>query len=341
MVQTKTLEVRGPAPDLSFRIKLLWEDNPDIVEGILSVLPWESFLLHVVVAGETFYTPAPSISLDTKNMVPRRPGVVYFNTTSQSICFCYGVVTESTPVNQFAQVLDEDFPNLVKLGKVVYEQNISRKVPQIVPVTLILPGCQSTQISSQARHLPTLGSDNVKPDSWKTVKGVIEEEITRLRLPEEPDDIKYIRLGAVQSRAGEESSPYQTFVFLQGFLSTLGPHVFSRLLAISNYPEMTITLMVRQTQEFLLQTFNHFDFLADLGLPRTRDIGRLYAAALEDVKTLDDYRSLTDSMRTLIQLLYRWVHLIFPWFVKDQFQSHTREEVRDMPRMQIYSRPTR
>lgn len=334
MTEAKILDVRGPSQSLSFRIQLHQDANPEVVQGIRGILPWESFLLHVVVAGETIYMPAPTISLTTKNMVPRRPGTVYFNTTSQSICFCYGIVTESTPVNQFAQVLDEDFPNLIRLGKVVYEQNISRKVPQIVPVAVALPGDCSSRTTRP--HLSAV-NDKCNTGSWRAAKAAIDEEISQLRLPVEPEDIKCIRLGAVQSRAGEESSPYQTFVFLQGFLSTLGPHVFARLLAISHYPEMTATLMIRQTREFLLETFNHFDFLADLGLPKARDMGRLYAAALEDVKTLEEYRSLTDSIRTLVQLLYRWVHLIFPWYVKEQFQSRSLEEVRDMPKMEVYS----
>ncbi|RSL48876.1 hypothetical protein CEP54_012707 [Fusarium duplospermum] len=319
MDEDKILEVRGPGPNLSFRMKLLHAENPDIAEGMLGILPWESFLLHVVVAGETIYIPAPSISLKAKNMVPRGPGVVYFNTTSQSICLCYGVVTERRLVNQFAQVLEEDLPRLVRLGKVVFEQNISCKVPKIVPVTVALPGTHGSRVPSQREPASIRGNEDDTTMSWEAFKAVIDAEIAQLRLPEEPDDIKLIRLGAVQSRAGGESSPYQTFVFLQGFLSTLGPHVFSRLLAVSNYPEMTTALMVRQTREFLFETLNHFDFLADLGLTRTRDLGKLYATALEDVKMLEDYRSLTNSMRTMIQLLYRWVHLVFPWFVKDQF----------------------
>ncbi|KAJ3536212.1 hypothetical protein NM208_g6818 [Fusarium decemcellulare] len=339
MSRLKVLEVQGPVPRLSFRMEVLHDLNPDIVDGILSILPWQSFLLHVVVAGETIYMPAPSISLTTRNMVPRRPGVVYFNTTSQSICFCYGVVTESTLVNQFAQVVEQDLPKLIQLGRVVYEQNISRKVPQIVSATVTRPGDDSPLVSSERPQQALFNDQGVSEKDWRAVKGVIDSEITRLRIPEEPDDIKRIRLGAVQSRAGDESSPFQTMVFLQGFLSTLGPHIFARLLAISTYPDMTMTLMVRQTREFLLETFNHFDFLADLGLARTRDIGKLYAAALDLITTLDEYRSLTDSMRTMIQLLYRWVHLVFPWFVKDLFQSRSPEEVQDLPKLQVYSEP--
>jgi len=120
MLTSDIVEVVGPRPDLSFRMRLLSRENADVVKNILALLPLEGFLLHVVVAGETIYMPAPSVALDSRNMVERRKGTVYYNTTSQSICFCYGAVTESTPVNQFAQVLEEDLEHLEKLGRVVY-----------------------------------------------------------------------------------------------------------------------------------------------------------------------------------------------------------------------------
>lgn len=308
--------------------------NLVVVGGIYSILLWQSFLLYVVVAGETIYMPAPSISLTAKDIVPRRPGVVYFNTTSQSICFCYGVVTESTLMNHFAQVVEEDLPKLIRLGKVVYEQTIGERMPRIVAVAVVKPG---EEVVSPAQDLTTMvNTRGSRLNGWKDVKNIIDQELAQLRRPQEPDDIKRIRLGAVASRAGESSSPFQIIIFLQGFLSTLSLHVFSRLLAISYYPEMTTALVIRQTREFLINTFNHFDFLTDLGLVRVRDIITLYGTTLGTIATLGEYRYLTDSMQTLIQLLYRWVHLIFPSFVKEQFQSRLADEVEGMPKMQLY-----
>jgi hypothetical protein len=129
-------------------------------------------------------------------------------------------------------------------------------------------------------------------------------------------------------------------VFLQGFLSTLGPHVFSRLLAVSQDEDMTLPLMVRQTREFLIRTFNHFVFLVDLGLERMAGVGRMYDEALSSLRTLEEYRLLTDSVRTLVQLLYRWLHLIFPWYLKDQFASHTPDEVAGVPKLSLYGEQT-
>ena len=326
------LEVSGPTPELSFRINLLFQDNPDVVKNILAVLPLRSLLLHVVVAGETIYMPAPSISLASKNMVERRMGTVYYNTTSQSICICYGAVTESTPVNQFAQVVEEDFPKLAELGKLVYEQTVSIRLPTIIETIIRKPG--DNPLQPLERSLPSHGKFD---GSWQSAKETIDDEIASLRVPEEPDEIRSIRLGATRARAGSEGSSMQTIIFLQGFLSTLGPHIFSRLLTISTYKEMTLPLMIRQTRAFLTETFNHFEFLADLGLGKMSKLGDMYSEALDTLTTMEDYRQLTDSMRTLIQLLYRWLHLIFPWYLKDQFQSRRPEDVSSMPKLKKYS----
>ncbi|KAI1776951.1 hypothetical protein F4818DRAFT_457550 [Hypoxylon cercidicola] len=334
MASPRVLKITGPSPALSFRMELLSEVNPEVVNNLLSIIPVESFLLHVVIAGETFYMPVPSFSLSSKNMVQRRKGVVYYNTGSQSICFCYGAVTESTMVNQFAVVLEDDLPRMEELGKVVYEQTINCRIPKIVTLTI---RAADDNLSSSPAIMTSTILGNQLDGSWTSAKMLIDEECAQLRLPVEPDDIKKIRLGAITARAADEGSPFQAAVFLQGFLSTLGPHVFARLLAVSRYAEMTVPLMVRQTREFLVETFNHFEFMGDLGLCRIAELGRVYEKALDKLNTVEEYRQLTDSMRTLVQLHYRWLHLVFPWYLKDQFQARTPEEVANMPKLEKYS----
>ncbi|VUC23047.1 unnamed protein product [Clonostachys rosea] len=329
----RTITVAGPGPGFTFRIRLQNDANPEVVQGILSRLPLETFCLHVVVAGETIYMPAPSISLGSKNMVERRMGTVYFNTTSQSICFCYGAVTESTKVNQFARVLEEDLPNLIDFGKLVYQETISQKLPKIVPISIRLNGSNAPSAS------PSLDRQTLTTPigDWKSVKQIIDRKCEQLRRPEEPDEIKKIRLGAVQTLAGGESSPFQATIFLQGFLSTLGPHVFSRLLSLSEEPGIDLSLMIRQTKVFLLDTFDHFKFLNDLGLKGLDSIGAAYEQAFASLESLDDYRALTDSVRTLIQLYYRWIHLTFPWYLKSDFPGRTDEEVAALPKLEVYN----
>ncbi|KAJ4366916.1 hypothetical protein N0V83_007445 [Neocucurbitaria cava] len=334
------LQVFGPGEEFSFRIQLLHSENSEVIAGILQHLPFESFCLHVVVAGETIYTPFPTIASKTRNMVPRRRGTVYYNATSQSICFCYGVVTESTPVNAFAQVFDADMGALERLGKLVYTHTIQAEAidKKIIRCGIVVPRSSMlspTQTLSVEPSDPVSHVNRTSSGAYDATNTFLSDQILRLRKPIEPIEIKKLRLGCVKARTGTEPAIFQSLIFLQGFLSTLGPHVFSRLLILSHEPAMHLGLMVKQTRVFLLDTFNHFEFLADLGLDCVHRVGELYATALDELQTLEQWRYMTDNMRTMIQLWYRWVHLIFPWYMKDGFEGRSEEEVGKMPSLEV------
>lgn len=66
-------------------------------------------------------------------------------------------------------------------------------------------------------------------------------------------------------------------------LSTLGPYVFARLLAVPRNSDITLPLIVRQTREFLLRTSDHFESLGDLGLETAARADGPYDAALDSL----------------------------------------------------------
>ena len=325
----------GPGRDLCFRAKLLVDANQRLVEDILSICPLNSFLLHVVVAGETIYLPVPSVPVRSKIMVTRRKGAIYYNAIGQSICICYGSVTESTLVNQFAQVLEEDMPELEYLGRLVIQQTMEHQTPSIVRVRLQRCGDDDSGAGSAARCSSVTIPKEPKP--WHEAKGLIDQEVTQLRLLEEPAAIRAIRLGVVRAQMGRNRSPLGTMIILQGFLSTLGPHILARLVKISEDPDMTLGLMVKQTRAFLTESFNHFDFLSDLGLDNMTNIGKAYSTALDSLDSMDEYRELTDSLRTLVQLWNRWNHLVFPWHLGEQIASLRPAEINGISGLECYS----
>ncbi|RDW66589.1 hypothetical protein BP6252_10224 [Coleophoma cylindrospora] len=334
MQAPKILEFVGPTPGCSFRVEVFNEKNADLLKTLSLLLPLNGFLIHAVIAGETFYVPTPSLALAAKNMMPRRPGSVYYNVTGQSICFCYGLVTESTLVNEIGEVLEEDLPRLVQLGKLVYEKTCSVRSPNMVRLAIRRPG----ETATAALEIKHVQESALQFDGrWERAKEIMDQEVARLRVLEEPDEIQKIRLCATGSRAGQEATTLQPMVILYGYLATLGPHSLTRLLAVSKYKEVTLSLMVRMTRQFLVNTFNQFELLADVGLTKMRKIGIIYNTALDSVTTLENYRLLTDSLRSLVQILFRWIHLVFPWFLKDQLTPRTTEEASTLPKIQVYS----
>ncbi|CAH1660904.1 MULTISPECIES: DUF3830 family protein [unclassified Chelatococcus] len=136
MSSSEILEFDAPSVGLSFRAKLLAEENPDVVAQVLAQLPLKSALGHVVISGEAIWMPTRIVHLGRNNMVQRHPGAVYLYAPGQSICLTYGKITESANVNKFAEVFGEDLPKLQQLGTQVYEQTVTQPRRNIVEINV-------------------------------------------------------------------------------------------------------------------------------------------------------------------------------------------------------------
>ncbi|MBS7700105.1 MULTISPECIES: DUF3830 family protein [unclassified Chelatococcus] len=136
MSSSEILEFDAPSVGLSFRARLLVEENPDVVAQVLTQLPLKSVLGHVVISGEAIWMPTRIVHLGRNNMVQRHPGAVYLYAPGQSICLTYGKITESANVNKFAEVFEEDLAKLQQLGTEVYEQTVTQPRRNIVEINV-------------------------------------------------------------------------------------------------------------------------------------------------------------------------------------------------------------
>ncbi|TKI07007.1 DUF3830 family protein [Martelella alba] len=136
MSSTDTLEFHVPELALTFRARLLHDENPDVVQQVLAQLPLRSVLGHVVVSGEAVWMPTRIVHLGRSNMVQRTPGAVYLYAPGQTICLTYGRITESAKVNKFGEVLAEDLQTLSRLGAHVWERTVAQ--PRRTTVEIIV-----------------------------------------------------------------------------------------------------------------------------------------------------------------------------------------------------------
>ena len=127
-----------PGTQLSFRATLCTTENPSVVALVRDQLPLTSVLGHVVVSGETFWFPARILALGKGNMDQRQPGNVYYYSAGQSVCFCYGRITESAKVNKFGQVLEEDLDKLRAIGELIYQQTVANEDRTIMRIEVSL-----------------------------------------------------------------------------------------------------------------------------------------------------------------------------------------------------------
>jgi hypothetical protein len=176
---------------LSFRASLLTADNPSIIALVRDQLPLESVLGHVVISGETFWVPTRILSLGKGNMVQRQPGAVYYYAPGQTICVCYGRITESAKINQFSRVLEADFDNLQAIGKLVYQQTVADENPTIVRIKVSLIWSDGDTGFARELNLPLYVSAAPTEDAvmqkfspvWKSVSRNILPAHPRLLIP--------------------------------------------------------------------------------------------------------------------------------------------------------------
>jgi hypothetical protein len=138
MPSPNKLKVTAPSVDLTYRVRLLENDNPDVVALVLGQLPIRSMLGHVVISGEAIWLPTRIVHIGRNNMVERTPGAVYFYAPGQTICMTYGKITESAKVNKFGEVFEEDLPKLQELGRIVWERTVAQ--PRRSTVEIVIEG---------------------------------------------------------------------------------------------------------------------------------------------------------------------------------------------------------
>ncbi len=129
--------IRFYMPRYEFAVRARWlETNPRIIEVLKAALPTSALYSHVVVSGQTVGA-VTRIRYDGAGvMVPRVFGSVFFYQPSQKLNLCYGEITESAKVNQFAEVIEEDLEKLRDLGSRVWSDTVASPVRQTVQVDI-------------------------------------------------------------------------------------------------------------------------------------------------------------------------------------------------------------
>ncbi|PLB53735.1 hypothetical protein P170DRAFT_420551 [Aspergillus steynii IBT 23096] len=320
-----TITFHIPAgPGYSFRARLLQDENPDVVQQVLAQLPLKSVLGHVVIAGETFWTPTRIVHLGRNHMVQRHLGAVYLNAPGQSICITYGTITESAKINKFAEVFEEDLPKLAEIGKLVYQQTVAQPRHTLMEVEISSESCP--RLNPSENH-PVAAPPSSPKHHWLAVKSIIDQEIDRVWL-EEPAEVQKVRWGVIDSGAGSGQQYFTVLVHLEAYLMVMGGDVISRFLKIAQYEDVQLPTLNRITKEFLVENFDLFEFMADLGLGNMFKIGQLYSDALDTLATKEEYIQLTGAMQTYVNRMHRWAYFIFPWHLGVAFPRRKPAELR-------------
>lgn len=310
--------------DRTIRARLMEEENPEVVKLVCAQLPLRSFALHTNVSGQGLVLPTPITYVGAGHMVDRHPGSIYLFAPGQSIVITYGDTKESAPVNRFAVVLKEDMRDLRAAGKSVFDSTLAAAQHSIAPATVSI--CDD---ADGVRVTPSLALPEAAPKftgGWKSVEALFRHEAKRV-LQEEPDEVFASFAGFVPTGMGTGGNVLPVWMHTWCCLMTDGPSTLYHFLRDSDLPSMTLPMMKDLTRYHLLQPFNHFEFLADLGLPKFKAWGKMYSSALADLESLDEYKQLTAALLTLVNVYLRRVQSRFPFHLGRAFPRVSKDEI--------------
>jgi hypothetical protein len=303
-------------------------DNPDVAQHVKDAFPVSTLTDHVLTAGETILFPFPITYLGKGKRASRLPGTVYCNLGSKALAICYGEVKQAGTVNEIATVLPEDMEKLRTFGKLAKENTQMIQTPLLVKT--------HTRMFGDFTPQPILDDSIPAPEfdgAWQSALKVIEWHTARLNGTEEPDEMKAIRLGAIEKA---NTDWYLSNFFGMTWLTFIRPHLVPWILTAATKYNYSFEQKKGSLDEALFGNFNHFTFLSGHGLKELGEMGSIYGDALKNVETNEQLDRLTASFRSYLAVTHRWLQRVFSWHLNKQFPKPSLEEFAAMPKPQSY-----
>jgi hypothetical protein len=162
----------------------------------------------------------------------------------------------------------------------------------------------------------------------------IDAEIKRIWL-EEPEEVKKLFSGVVESGAGSYGQYFTTLVFVDGEVRALGYLCFTSILQAIDDQHFDMD-HVRKLSKMLVPVCA--EFLGYCGLTKLWDFCRRF---LKLVDKADDRRALRALVRSLVLYVNRmhgWIHFYFPWGLGTQFRTKTNKELKALHKLMTHDR---
>jgi len=151
----------------------------------------------------------------------------------------------------------------------------------------------------------------------------IDAEIKRIWL-EEPEEVRKIFAGFIDSGAGSYGQYFTTVVFMDGEVRALGYLVFTGILRALDDPDFDLG-QIRKLSQMLVPVCA--EFLGYCGLTKVWDFSRRYLDLVDKIESRDELRGLVRSLVLYVNRMHGWVHFRFPWGFGTQFRQKDVEEM--------------
>lgn len=321
------LQLRWLPLNITIRVRLLEDLNPGLTNDLRLACPLASIQSHAVVAGKQIYFPTRLLLPDpqtafTEPMNNQPPGRLNFEPFFQYIAINYGPVSEPVPAFPIAQVVDEDIPRLLPLGKLIWENLMSRQPPFLVVVEQVDAPPSTLRFDPAALHRAT--PLELTAATWQDVVTYLKAEIDAIWLTE-PEDVRALRLGVNASDAGVYDQYFSPWVMATGLIRSLGVVELASLLRLANNPDFSVNHLTTLLREMLRLTLGVIGFF---GLP---DLMRALAAVnqtVEQISRLEDFKTLIAALISYVNRYNLWLHQTFPWYLGGLFPKASLENAQ-------------
>lgn len=154
----------------------------------------------------------------------------------------------------------------------------------------------------------------------------IDAEIKRIWL-EEPEEVRKIFAGVIDSGAGSYGQFFTTLVFMDGEVRALGYLVFTGILKAIDDPDFDI-VQIRKLSKVLVPVCA--EFLGYCGLTKVWEFSRRFLELLDRVDSRDELSGLVRSLVLYVNRMHGWIHFYFPWGLGTQFRQKTEKEIEEL-----------
>jgi hypothetical protein len=167
------------------------------------------------------------------------------------------------------------------------------------------------------------------PDSWKMLKEEIEAETERIRL-QEPDEVKKIRLGIIDSGAGSYGQYFTTWDFVHHEVRAFGCYNLYGILKAADIPEFTLDQL-----KALLRIYAPVsaEFIGYCGLTTIWNFTKRTLDLLDTLESKEEFVELLASLTRYVNQVMAWSHHYFPWGLGVLFPKRTAEDAKEMMRL--------
>jgi len=160
----------------------------------------------------------------------------------------------------------------------------------------------------------------------ENLKRDVREEIDRIWL-EEPEEVKKLRMGFIDSDAGSYGQYFTTLVFVDGEVRALGYICYTAILNALRDPEFDLA-HIRKLARMLIPVCA--EFLGYCGLTKIWDFSQRFLDLIERIESREGLEELVRSLVLYVNRMNGWIHYYFPWGLGSQYRIKGEEEIKEL-----------